>query len=465
MKSLWNTWAKSVGLNVPEDITETKTELIFHYPFDGNLNDASPANYVLTPSANGVSYGTGKMGQALHLNGNAQYLDLNTTGIFDTRTTQSTFCAWVYDENTEAPNASNQTENGIYFRDEIILAQKDGGGTGRIYLYGRAEAPTSGGTPTFVYDNFLGGTQHRATAGSLKPGTWQHVAVVCDPVGQNITYYINGERDCTVSAGSFETCTGGFRIGGHKAGKDYFKGYIDDAWFFKGIISADAIRQIQAGTFDPSPYYPDNGGDDPTAENWPLKGKAYTIRNFSGTPAYMVDNEESDNRITCEGSAGEAACWVFEPTANTQCYYVRNLLTGRYIQGYAKTSEQIVCMGSEGVEYYVAPQTSEGGRYGFACTSVTPHDFSSGTIGLNLRAESNQANCYVQTYAAAAGTNHRSFWTLDAVSDDIITGNALPASATEGKDGIWYDLMGRRIVNGRSMSGIRVQQGKKYMQK
>ena len=62
MKTLWNTWAKSVGLNVAEDITETKTELIFHYPFDGNLNAASPAKYVLTPSANGVSYGAGQVG-------------------------------------------------------------------------------------------------------------------------------------------------------------------------------------------------------------------------------------------------------------------------------------------------------------------------------------------------------------------------------------------------------------------
>ena len=130
----------------------------------------------------------------------------------------------------------------------------------------------------------------------------------------------------------------------------------------------------------------------------------------------MVDNVESDNRISCEGSAGDAAYWVFEPTANAQCYYVRNLLTGRYIQGYAKESGKAVTMGNEGVEYYVAAQTSEGGRYGFACTSVTPHDFSSGTIGLNLRAESNQADCLVQTYAAAAGTNHRSFWKLTLVT-------------------------------------------------
>ena len=458
LKSLWNAWAKSVGLNVAEDISETKTELIFHYPFDGNLEDGSPSKYVLTPSANGVSYATGRLGQALRLSGDAQYLDLNTAGIFDTRVTQTTFCAWVFDENTTAPDANNQTENGMYFRDEVILAQKDNAGTGRIYLYGRAEAPVAGGEPTFMFNNFLGGSQHRATAGSLRPGTWQHVAIVCDPVAQSITYYINGVRDCTVSAGAFETCTGGFRIGGHKAGKDYFKGYIDDAWFFKGVLSADEIRQIYNNTFDPTPYYPDNGGDDPSSEDWPLKDHAYTIRNFSSTPAYMVDNRDSDNRIACEGSVGDAAYWVFEPTENTQCYYVRNVLTGRYIQGYAKTSGNAVAMGDESVEYYVAPQTSEGGRYGFACTSVMPYDFSSGTIGLNLRTESNQANCLVQTYAAAAGTNHRSFWTLDEVPDDIITAlSPIPLRLPK----VAYDLQGRLWQ--KNSKGVKEQEGKKYM--
>lgn len=463
MKSLWNTWAKSVGLNVPDDIPETKTELIFHYPFDDNTDDASPSKYVLTPSSNGITFGTGKHGQALHLNGNAQYLDLNTTGILDTGTTQTTFCAWVYDENTAAPNASDQLDNDIYVRDEIILAQKDNAGTGRIYLYARAEAPVSGGTPSFFYNSFLGGSQHQATTGSLKPGTWQHVAIVCDPVSQSLTYFINGERDCTVSTGSFETCTGGFRIGGHKTGKSYFKGYIDDAWFFKGLLMPEQIRQIRDNTFDPTPYYPGNHDDDPTASDWPLKDHAYTIRNFSGTPAFMVDNMESDNRITCEGSTSDAAYWIFEPTDNAQCYYVRNLVTGRYIQGYPKSSGQMISMGSQSAEYYVAAQTNEGGRYGFACTSVTPHDFSSGTIGLNLRAESNQANCYVQTYAAAAGTNHRSFWTLTEV-DDIITGitdlQTQQRVNSKSLNSKWIDLQGRTL-NAIEHSGIYIRNGKK----
>ena len=175
----------------------------------------------------------------------------------------------------------------------------------------------------------------------------------------------------------------------------------------------------------------------------------------------MVDNEEEDNRITCEGSIGEAACWVFVPTANAQCYYVRNLQTGRYIQGYAKESGTAVSMGTTRVEYHVASQATEGGRYGFACTTVTPHDFSSGTIGLNLRAESNQAGCLVQTYAAAAGTNHRSFWTLEEVPDEIATG--ISATAVPTAVDVPYDLLGRPAS--RHAPGILVRQGRKYIRR
>jgi hypothetical protein len=89
-------------------------------------------------------------------------------------------------------------------------------------------------------------------------------------------------------------------------------------------------------------------------------------------------------------------------------------------------------------------------------------NFSAGTIGLNLRAESNQADCLVQTYAAAAGTNHRSFWTLDVVSDDIITGMVLPVPNSTA-DMPTYDLLGRRTARGSS--GIHIQQGKKYLRK
>ena len=150
------------------------------------------------------------------------------------------------------------------------------------------------------------------------------------------------------------------------------------------------------------------------------EGKYYTIRNFSSNSvAYMADNQLPDDRIECVATVGESTYWQFVSTGNANCYYVKNYATGRYIQGYSG-SEQMVLMGNNPVEYQVQAFDNEGGRFGFSVTTNSPHDFTSGTLGLNLHAESNQADCYAQSFAAVAGTNHRSFWTLELVTPPMV---------------------------------------------
>ena len=114
------------------------------------------------------------------------------------------------------------------------------------------------------------------------------------------------------------------------------------------------------------------------------EGKFYTIRNHSSTPAYMADNNADDNQIKCVATITDACFWEFIPTSNTNCYYVRNQKTGRYIQGYS-SKEEMVLLGTNGVEYQVESFTDEDGKFGFSYTGNTPHDFSSETIGLNLK--------------------------------------------------------------------------------
>ena len=150
------------------------------------------------------------------------------------------------------------------------------------------------------------------------------------------------------------------------------------------------------------------------------EGKYYTIRNFSSNSvAYMADTEAADNRVECVATVSGATYWQFVSTGNANCYYVKNYATGRYIQGYSG-SEQMVLMGDSPVEFQVQAFDNEGGRFGFSVTSNSPHDFTDGTLGLNLHAESNQADCYAQSFAAVAGTNHRSFWTLELVTPPMV---------------------------------------------
>jgi arylsulfatase len=248
LKALWKTWATGVGLSVPDEPADTDRELSFYYPFDNDLTDAAENHYTLTPSGGAPAYVAGKYGAALSLNGSAQYLDLNTTGIVNTQNTQYTVCAWIYDDETAIPS-SGTPANGYYFRDEILLAQKDNAGTGRIILYTRVENPVAGGQVRYLFNNFLGGQQNPSSPNVFERGRWIHIAVVCNPVDRTVTYYVDGEKDVTVSTAAFEACTGGFRIGGHKAGKDYWHGRIDELYFFRGLLSEAEINRVKNNTF------------------------------------------------------------------------------------------------------------------------------------------------------------------------------------------------------------------------
>lgn len=161
---------------------------------------------------------------------------------------------------------------------------------------------------------------------------------------------------------------------------------------------------------------------EPTGE-WPLDGKVYTIKNKienKSLPSYMQDNGWNDNRIECAQTANAYAYWTFEKTTNSNCYNIKNTATGRYFQGYSG-SGVAVTLGTTPAEYFVNSFESEGGAYGFSFTGNNPHDCSDGTLGLNLRAEPNEPNCLVQSFAAKAGTNHRSFWVMSECENAPIT--------------------------------------------
>jgi arylsulfatase len=238
LKTLWNTWALSMGLTVSPEPEDTPLELMFYYPFDENLRDNSSNNYILQ-SPNGNSYSNGKYGKSLLLNGTNQYLDLNTEGIVNPAVQQYSVCGWVYNTATMLPGVGNLYE-------EIILAQKDGSvdATGRISLFTRLDASKT------YFSNFLGGNANLSRPNVFDRNKWIHVAVVCNPVTSAITYYVDGVKDTTVYAkNGFEKCSGGFRIGGHKAGRNYWTGQIDELYFFKGLLSEYDVNRIMNNTY------------------------------------------------------------------------------------------------------------------------------------------------------------------------------------------------------------------------
>ena len=153
-------------------------------------------------------------------------------------------------------------------------------------------------------------------------------------------------------------------------------------------------------------------------------GKYYTIKaNSDKSTAFMADNNAADDRIEGVGRETPSIYWQFVPTGNTDCYYIKNCRTNRYIQSYPNENEKMVKMGNTPVEYYIKTFDGIDGRFYFAVTSNSPHDFTSGTKGLNLHAESNEDDCYVQSYNAVATGNGRSQWTLSEVKLYTIANN------------------------------------------
>ncbi len=150
-----------------------------------------------------------------------------------------------------------------------------------------------------------------------------------------------------------------------------------------------------------------------------LDGRCFTIENQSSLGAFMQDNLDCDYTIEAFGE-NEFSYWKFISTGNEDCYYIQNISTHRYIQSHGDAAELKVKIGDEPAEYYVKASTGYPGSYGLSSTAATVHNFEAHCIGLNLRNNSTDSECYVQTYAAVDGSNPRSFWLLTEVNEEDV---------------------------------------------
>ena len=138
-------------------------------------------------------------------------------------------------------------------------------------------------------------------------------------------------------------------------------------------------------------------------------GQYYTIANRNDVSLYVKD---TGNDIIQMGGFDDACYWQFIATGNEGCYYLKNKKTGRYAQQCSTSTEVNVTMGDDPVEYRVKECSVEGtDMFGFTTTNQSNTEFTSGCVGWNWKGDNT-----VQTFAAAAGTNHRSFWKLTLVT-------------------------------------------------
>ena len=204
--------------------------VVFYCPFDSSYVDKSSNDLELNIFGD-VQFGEGKFGKAAEFNGIDQYIDIDKTDLLNPSISSFSVCVWI-------KNTSTAAFSGTVLED-VVLAQKDNSGTGRIYLYTKFDGANN------QFNNFLGGNANYSSANSFARDSWTHLAVVCDPTDQSITYYINGALDTTeIALKPFESTSGGFRIGAHKANKNYWTGSIDDLLLTTEVLDSVAIGSI-----------------------------------------------------------------------------------------------------------------------------------------------------------------------------------------------------------------------------
>lgn len=136
------------------------------------------------------------------------------------------------------------------------------------------------------------------------------------------------------------------------------------------------------------------------------KNQYYAISSRNNHEAYMKDTGK--DVLQCNVGLDTYSYWRFIPTGNEGCYYVQNLYSKRYIQAVAESANVAVNMGTEPVEIFIMSAPSEGTD----CFGMTSSDHvnlafnSSACFAMNWHED----NKIVQSYMAAIGTNHKSFW-------------------------------------------------------
>ena len=204
--------------------TADNAKLLFHFPFDGTL-DESDNKYQLTGN-NSATYSNGYQGQALDLDGTSDYFDLNTSDILNTGTTPFTICAWVYNTDTLTPSDT----------EEIVVHQLNG----RILLENvLVEGNSTIGT-------FVGKSLSTAKGSPFLTKQWNHIAISSNPEIQQHIFYLNGKAiDSVVTTDAFESNINGFRIGAHKNGnKGFWHGMLDELYLFEGLLTLEQINSL-----------------------------------------------------------------------------------------------------------------------------------------------------------------------------------------------------------------------------
>ena len=201
---------------------DSYTKFLLHGNGSGStFTDSSPSAKTITAGGTSTQSNVQSVfgGSSAYFDGSGNYLTMPTSSDFDPGISDFSMDAWIY------PNVATQK-----------IAQFGNSGTNAAYTLG-----ISNGQITFTAWQ-LGGQLVSSGSTTVSVNAWSHVALARD--GQYFKLYVNGTLAGTSSVYSGAISTGGIynvigtgydsNVGGYGYG-GYFKGYIDEFRFSKGV--------------------------------------------------------------------------------------------------------------------------------------------------------------------------------------------------------------------------------------
>ncbi len=188
---------------------------------------------------------------------------------------------------------------------------------------------------------------------------------------------------------------------------------------------------------------------EPTPEPDTDGAKIYLI-SWKNTGANYI-TEESDHRMTVQSKDNaKPQFWMFIPTENENCYYIKNTATGRYIGtcDLTPSSASKIYTTTTPVEYYVGKTTKTYGEnancwYMSSTDCANYSSESSGPRALNK----DGASEYVITWTAGVN-NVGSYWKL-IETENLYEPRPYDGSEAIGKIGASYNI---EAINGKNLT-------------
>lgn len=135
----------------------------------------------------------------------------------------------------------------------------------------------------------------------------------------------------------------------------------------------------------------------------------YHIVWHNNTSSYLTETGSGELQVEDKSNIARQY-WQFIPTDNANCYYIRNAVTGHYIEACRTQQDNTysIATQTDPVEYYVCPEVQRDGAYRLTSTNCSNYaDTSKTPVGLNK----NGANSSIITWSAGA-SNTGSYWDI-----------------------------------------------------